>query len=124
MEKIITISDKNFSMKSSAITQFKYKDETGRSLIKDLTRLLEYKDIKKIEKIDIQKQVDILDEIEELLFKISYVMIKEYDSSHNSTQVIDYEDFLSNIDGLDDKCYIPILELACNPLSRQLQKNK
>lgn len=124
MEKQVTISNKIYNMKSSAITQFSYKNETGRSLLKDLTELLKYQDKEKIKKMKINEQLIIYDEVQELIFKISYVMIKEYDKAHNSNQVMNYEEYLSNIDSFNEESYIPILELACNPLSGQLPRNK
>ena len=39
MRKIVKISGHEYSLKSSAWTQFKYKNDTGRSLIADLTNL-------------------------------------------------------------------------------------
>ena len=38
MEKIIRISNKDYKMKASALTQFSYKNETGRSFLKDLQK--------------------------------------------------------------------------------------
>ena len=37
MRKNIKIGNKEYEMSSSAYTQFKYKNDTGRSLLKDLT---------------------------------------------------------------------------------------
>ena len=43
MKKIITISGKEYTMKSSAYTQFKYKNDTGRRMLQDLQELANYK---------------------------------------------------------------------------------
>ena len=112
MERIIKISNKDYKMKASALTQFSYKNETGRSFLKDLQKLT---------KVNIE-DMDSLDEITELILKVAYVMIKEADK----TQATNYEDFLSNIESIyDDITWITeVLELACSPLSGQLQENK
>lgn len=112
MEKIITISKKDYKMKASALTQFSYKNETGRSFLKDLQKLTT---------IDV-KDTDALDDITELVLKVAYVMVKEADKS----QITNYEDFLRNIENLYDNIdwINEVLELACSPLSGQLQKNK
>lgn len=112
MEKIIRISNKDYKMKASALTQFSYRNETGRSFLKDLQKLTDSKDL---------ENVDTLDEITELVLKIAYVMIKEADKS----QTTNYEDFLSGIESLYDNIdwINSVLELACSPLSGQLQTN-
>lgn len=112
MEKIITISNRDYRMKASALTQFSYKNETGRSFMQDLQSLV------KLDKED----VSAIDNVIEIILKISYIMVKEYDK----TQVINYEEFLSGIDNLYDdiKWIQEVLELACSPLSRRLQNNQ
>lgn len=121
MEKAITISNKVFNMKASALTQFSYKNLTGRSFLKDLQSLAEIK----LNKKD-NSSLDEVDKITKLIFDIVYVMIKEYDKYKNDNQVTDYDDMLSKIDNLydDDKWIYDVLELACSPLSRQLQINR
>lgn len=112
MEKIIRISNKDYKMKSSALTQFSYRNETGRSFLKDLTKLTN---------LDTE-DVEQLDEITDLVLKIAYIMTKEADK----TQVTNFDDFLSNIESLYDNTdwISEVLELACSPLSGQLQTNK
>lgn len=119
MEKVITISNKNFNMKASALTQFSYKNFTGRSFIKDLQDLAKLKG----EKLS---SIDDFDNITDLMLKVVYILVKEYDNEHNSNQAINYEDLLSKIDNLydDEKWIYEVLELACTPISRQLQINK
>ena len=39
MEKIITISGKDFKIKSSAFTPFAYKNEIGRDLLSDINKI-------------------------------------------------------------------------------------
>ena len=117
MEKIIRISNKDYKMKASALTQFSYKNETGRSFLNDLKKLMNIN----ISKVEISN-IEILDDISDLILRMAYVMIKEADKS----QITNYEEFLSGIENLyDDKTWInEVLELAVSPLSRQLQGNK
>lgn len=117
MEKIITISKKDYKMKASALTQFSYRDETGRSFLTDLQKLTELKGLGE----DLVSNIDALDNVSELILKIAYIMTKEADKS----QISNYEEFLGGIDNLyDNTQWIQdVLELACSPLSRQLQNN-
>jgi len=121
MEKVITISNKNFQMKASALTQFSYKDFTGRSFLNDLRDLIKLKEKSK-DSFDIEE----LDNVTELLLKIAYILVKESDKEHKTEQAVDYESFLGNIENLydDEKWIYDVLELACTPISRQLQINK
>lgn len=118
MEKIIRISNKDYRMKASALTQFSYRDETGRSFLTDLQKLTELKDIGE----EINSSIDALDNLSEMLLKMAYIMVREADK----TQATNYEEFLGGIESLyDDTAWIQeVLELACTPLSRQLQNNK
>lgn len=117
MEKIIRISGKDYRMKASALTQFSYRDMTGRSFLTDLQKLTELKDIGE----DLDGSIDALDNVSDLLLKMAYIMAKEADKS----QVTNYEEFLGGIESIyDDTGWIQeVLELACSPLSRQLQNN-
>lgn len=117
MEKIIKISNKDYKMKASALTQFSYRNETGRSFLTDLQKLTELKDIGN----DFNKNIDALDNVSDLLLKMAFIMTREADKS----QVTNYEEFLGGIESLyDDTAWIQeVLELACSPLSRQLQNN-
>lgn len=111
MEKMITISNKNYKMKASAWTQFSYKNDTGRSFLSDLQAL------SKLEK-KIEKDLGLLDEVTELVLKIAYTMIKEADK----TQVESYEAFLGGIDNLyDDSNWIhEVIQLGCSPIYGRL----
>ena len=110
MKKIINICDKEYAAKSSAYTQFKYKNDTGRSLMSDLQK------ISKLEKLDLDGQVEGIDDLLETILKMAYIMIEEADSS----QVTSYEDFLKELDGLFDEqqWLVDIIELAQSPFSR------
>jgi len=113
MKKTIKIGNKDYFMKSSAYTQFKYRDITGRRLLDDI------QEISKINKLSEEEQVSKVEDIIELLFKISYVMIEEADSS----QVTSYEEFLKNTEGIFDttEWINEVIELAVAPISRGLQ---
>lgn len=117
MRKIIRIGSKDFEMQSSAYTQFKYKDETGRSLVKDLTSLGE-----KFKGLD--KDTEVIDKWEDLedflmmTLKIAYIMTNEADSS----QAANFDIFLKQIDGYMNNInwFGEVVELALNPLSGQV----
>ena len=113
MEKIIRISTKDYKMKASALTQFKYKDETGRSFLNDLQELT------KLQGTD--AELSKIDDVVDMVLHIAYTMIKQADA----TQVVNYESFLDGIDNLFDetKWIQDVLELACSPLSRQIQNS-
>lgn len=113
MERIIRISNKDYKMKASALTQFKYRDETGRSFLNDLEELTKLQDNADITKVD---------DLVEVILKVAYTMIKQADKN----QALNYEDFLDGIDNLfDETQWIQeVLELACSPLSGQLQNTQ
>lgn len=117
MEKVIRISTKDYKMKASALTQFSYKNETGRSFLTDLQKLTELKELGE----NAAKNIDALDDVTDLLLKMAYIMAKEADK----TVASNFEEFLSGIDSLyDNTDWIQeVLELACSPISRQLQAN-
>lgn len=112
MKKIIKIDGKDYEMKSSAYTQFAYRNLTGRSLLKDIQNISNVAD-----KID--SDMSLIDTITEPLLDISYVMIQEA----NENQVKTKEEFYKSIESLfDDYSWIQeVMTLAINPLSRQLQ---
>ena len=118
MEKIIRISTKDYKMKASALTQFSYRNETGRSFLTDLQKLTELKDIV----IDFTSNIETLDNVSDLLLRMAFIMAREADKN----QVNNYEEFLGGIENLYDNTewIQEVLELACSPLSRQLQTNK
>lgn len=113
MRKVITISGKDYSMKSSAYTQFKYKNETGRKMLDDIQK------ISTISSMKDEEQLGHMEDVIELLLQIAYIMIEEADA----TQVKTYEEFLKNIDGLFDttEWVNDVIELAASPISRGLQ---
>ena len=112
MKKIITIDGKEYTMKSSAYTQFAYKNLTGRSLLKDIQNISNIAD-------KIEEDMSLIDEITEPLLDISFVMIQEADANQVKTK----EEFYKNIESMfDDYGWIQeVMTLAINPISRQLQ---
>lgn len=116
MKKIIRIGDTEYQMKSSAYTQFAYKNETGKSFLSDIQKIINFQNTKE------ENSLVIFEEMNEILLRIAYVMIKEADEN----QVQDYETFLKSIDSLNysnSQILTDIIQLACNPLSGQLQTN-
>lgn len=113
MKKVIRISNKEYSMQSSAYTQFKYRNDTGRKLLDDI------QEISKINQLSEDDQVGKIEDVMELLLHIAYIMIEEADARQVST----YDDFLRNIDGIfDDTDWInEVIECAIAPISRGLQ---
>ena len=114
MRKVVKINDKEYSMKSSAYTQFKYKNDTGRGLLEDINKLQKYQDL------SAEEQIGKTEELLELLLRLAYIMIEEADE----TQVKSFEDFLKNVDGmLDNVNWInETILLASAPFSRGIQK--
>lgn len=113
MRKIVKISGKDYSMKSSAFTQFKYKDITGRKMLSDL------QEITKLQDAEENELLGGIEDLTEIILKMAYVMIDEADSK----QVPNYEEFLKEIESLyDDVEWInDVVELASSPLSRGIQ---
>lgn len=115
--EIVKIGDREFMMKSSAFTQFAYKNKTGRSMLKDMQELIRFSEEMKTREATLED----LDPISELILNIAFVMIKEADEK----QVTDYDTFLKSIPSLyDDMDWIyQVIRLGCSPISRQLQNN-
>ena len=108
MKKIVKIDGKEYTMQSSAYTQFAYKNETGRSL---------FEDVSKISKMDMDEdQLSNVESIITLVLDMAYVMIKEADT----TQVVNKESFLKNTETLftETNWIQEVITLALSPLSR------
>ena len=112
MKKIIKIDGKDYTMKSSAYTQFAYKNLTGRSLLKDIQNIINLSG-------KVEEDFAAIDELTEPLLDVCYVMIEEGDSNQVKTR----EEFIKSIESLyDDIGWInEVVILALSPLSRQLQ---
>ena len=111
MKEEITIDGTKYMMKSSAYTQFAYKNMTGRSLLTDLQQMINLVD-------KVEDDLALLDKITEPVLDISYVMILEADEN----QVKSKEDFYKSIESLYDNFdwVIQVITLASKPISRQL----
>lgn len=109
MKKIVNISGKEYTIKSSAYTQFKYKDTTGRKMLKDL------QEIAKLQELNEEDMIDNIDDLTEIILKMAYVMIEEADSA----QVKGYDDFLKGIDNLysNTEWINDIVAVATSPIS-------
>lgn len=124
MEKIITISKKDFKIKSSAFTPFAYKNETGRDLIKDINKINKLNnEISEIadEKEKNERWLDEITGILELVLKMAFIMIKEADKT-----ISNYDDWLKGLDDVmsDTKWLNEVMEVGLAPLSGQLQGNQ
>ena len=110
MKKIITISGKEYTMKASAYTQFKYKNDTGRRMLQDLQELAKLQDASQ------DDMINGLDDLTEIVLKMAYVMIEEADSN----QVKGYDEFLKSIENLYENTdwISEVIELATSPISR------
>lgn len=108
MKKIINLSGKDYTMQSSALTQFKYRDMTGRKLMQDIEKI---KDLK----VNEDNMLSGLDDFIEIVLKITYVMIVESDSK----QVGSFEDFLKGIENLfeDTNWVEEVIKLVLTPIS-------
>lgn len=123
MKKTIKIGTKEFQMSSSAYTQFKYKDITGKSFIKDLTDLAKkYESMKKdATQEEAIEKFDDLDEFITTALRVAYIMSCEGKSFNGS-----FDEYLMNIDNyLENTDWISeVVDLAISPLSRNIQANK
>jgi hypothetical protein len=110
MRKIIKISGKDYDMKSSAYTQFKYRNDTGRKMLQDL------QEIAKLQNANQDDMISGMDDLTEIVLKMAYVMIEEA----NTNQVKSYDDFLKSIDNLYENTdwISEVIELATSPISR------
>lgn len=120
MKKIISIDGKEYTMKSSAYTQFAYRNMTNRSLLKDLQEIIKVAD--KIDEDKPEENLPLLDQLTEPILDLAFVMIQEADA----TQVKTKEEFYKGIESMyDDITWITeVISLAINPLSRRLQDNQ
>ena len=122
MEKTIKIGDKTYKMASSAYTQFKYKNDTGRSLLADLSEFQNRYAILLDENNAEENIVEFMNKFEEVLdiiLRIAFIMTNECDKNQAQT----YEDFLKqtnnyleSLDWLNE-----VVELATVPFRRGIQ---
>ena len=124
MEKTIKIGDKEFRMASSAYTQFKYKNDTNRSLMADLSTFEEKYKILLDEKNlndDPTEFMNKFEEVLEMILRIAYIMTNEADKNQAQT----YEDFLRQLNNYYESLewLNEVVELATAPFHRGIQAN-
>ena len=123
MEKTIKIGSKEYKMSSSAYKQFKYKNDTGRSLMQDLASFeTKYKDLLNIKEDEVNADMlGQIDEIIELVLRVAFIMANENDKTQAST----YEDFLKQLDDYysDLTWLTEVVGLATDPFQRRVQAN-
>ncbi len=114
MKKIIKIGNKDYTMQSSAYTQFKYRNDTGRKLMQDINKIQELRNNE-------TNLLTVLDDFLEIILRITYVMIEEADSKQTGS----FEEFLKSTDKLfeDTKWVEEVIELAITPISGGTQGN-
>lgn len=112
MRKVIKIGEKEYSIKSSAYTIFKYKNDTGRDLLADL---------KELSTLTNDNALEQLTTLNDTLLRITYTMIVEADDK----QATDYESWLKSIDNVygDVKWMSESLECAVAPFSGKTESN-
>lgn len=132
MERIIKISNKEYKMKSSAYTLFSYKNEFKADFLKDLKKVVESMqgiDLKKLENLENNNELssvlpifDGVSDMINIIYQISYIMIKEADKN----QVASFADFLKSVDSLlDDESdwLTEVIELATLPFVGRTKAN-
>lgn len=124
MEKTIKIGSKEFKMSSSAYTQFKYKNDTGRSLMADLVGCQDKYKLLLDEKSITTDSLEFMNELDDLMnmvLRIAYIMTNEADKNQAQT----FEDFLKQTDNyFGDLGWLnEVVELATSPFSRGIQAN-
>lgn len=123
MQKIITIDNKEYSIKSSAFTMFSYKNETGRDLLDDLNLINEkFKSISaKAKEEQSNEWMKELTGILKNILKLTYIMIKESDKDFKP-----YEDWLHDLDDLfsNTNWIKDVIITGMSPFSRRLQNAK
>lgn len=120
MVKSINIGGNDYVMKSSAFTPFKYKNDYGKDLLKDVGLL--NKKNREINKLKKDEQEDAwlseFTEIVEMGLRMAYTMITEYDKTFKP-----YDEWLGEIDSLFDNTdwLMEVMELAMSTFQRKLQ---
>ncbi len=123
MLKTIKIGSKNYDMKSSAWTPFKYKNEYGKDLLKEIGKLNKING--SINKLPKEEQdtawLSEFSEILEMALRMAYTMITEQNKDFMS-----YQNWLEGIDDLfDDNTWISeVMELAMSTFRGRVPNNK
>lgn len=120
MVKTIKISGKDYNMKSSAWTPFKYKNDFGTDFLQDIAGIEKtYSKIKDKSKEEELSMLGEFNSIVVILLQISYTMISEYDP-----QFKPFDEWLQEIDTLltgdkeEDAWIEEVLHLAMSTFRR------
>lgn len=111
MEKMVKIGNKEYKLKSSAFTMFKYKNDTGKDLLKEIGNLNEkYKSI--LDTPEEKRDEIYFNEFYDIMYntlRLAHIMIQEADSSF-----MEYEEWLKNIDNLMEEptWVVEVLQIA------------
>ena len=124
MVKTVKIGNKEYDLKSSAYTMFKYKNDMQRDLLKDISAINDkYTEISNLpkEEQDI-KWISEISGILDMALHLAYIMIQEQDSNFK----ISYEDWLKELDALcEDTEWIPnVLEVGISPFLGRIQNSQ
>ena len=123
MERTIRIGTKEFKMSASAYTQFKYKNDLGRSYIKDLTKISkQYNDLQKeVSEEEALEKFDDLDDFITTILRIAYIMSCEAKSISGSFEdfLMQIDDYYNNTDWISE-----VVDLAISPLSGKIQTSQ
>lgn len=115
MERKIKLGDKEYLMKSSAYTQFAYKNETGRSFLEDISKLTK---IQEFNTDDFSESIKLLEPFINILLDVSYIMINEATPKTFNNR----EDFYKSIDSIIDEnnmdSITEIINLSLAPIYR------
>ena len=120
MEKTIKIGKHEYKMHSSAYTQFKYKNDTGRSLMDDIKEFTnKYSDMLKGNEEVFLTQIN---DIVETAFRLAYTMASEA----GDPGATNFESFLKDIDDYyDNPSWLnEVVELATYPFRGGIQESQ
>lgn len=124
MVKTIKIGSTAYDMKSSAYTVFAYKDQMGRDLLADISKINDtYIEINKLpEEEQTGAWLNEITGVIEIALKLAYIMIKEQDKSFKN-----YEEWLQEIDaitGTENSWIQEVMELAISPFLGRIQSSQ
>lgn len=123
MVKTIKIGNNSYDMKSSAFTPFKYKNDFGNDLLKDINKINKIN--KRIEKMPEDERedewLDHIGEVQQILYQIAYVMIHE-----NNENFMSYEEWLKTLENVyqDATWQTEVMALAMSTFPGQVEHNK
>ena len=124
MVKTVKIGNKEYDLKSSAYTMFKYKNDMQRDLLKDISTINDkYTEISNLPKEEQDvKWISEISGILDMALHLAYIMIQEQDSNFKTS----YEDWLKELDALcEDTEWIPsVLEVGISPFLGRIQNSQ